>query len=248
MLKTINGSNSLLKWSQNANHSNIFQDDGSTELDDTIKTLIADFFNSLNDKMENSKIVKFSVLWEKESNTLVRNTINTIRRYCQLRCTSVGEEALKRVAYKVRGNVGEILGEQYFKSFSDEYDCDADRYEPVDPHKEYKLDAQTYSVLNENIPIGIQIKNWDGPITDDVLISASYEDAVAIRQMGDNYREYILRPRQYVFSFTDLKTTLWIDEPRNSGIVRFIGPSEIDKHTKSMNIVLKKIINSLNAY
>lgn len=247
MLKTVTGINSLLLWNQNANHSNILQESNSTVLDDKVKELVTDFFEDLYKTVTTCNITKFSTLWVQSCNKLNKKVVNDIRRYCQSKFTSVGEEALNKVADKVRGNVGEIFAEQFFKSFGDEYDCDSDAYQPVDPHCEFKLDAQSCSSINKNIPIGIQIKNWSNPITNDIFISASYEDIVAFRSINPEYqREYLIKPRQYVFSFTEAKDNLWLDNERNAGIVQFIGPKDIDKHSQNIQVLLKKIINSLN--
>lgn len=236
-MKTISSEKSLIIWGRNANRTNI------TKVPDKyyLKEDYLKVFMQLRDWAagEGSNYSVFIKKW---------HDINT--RVCTELASKLvadhkesSDEEILAVINKFRGNVGEIMAEKIFTSFSSDFDVVDGSYETVDPDNEMFVDAKCISRFDK-MPLGVQVKNYkqnDGhsnPVVRETFVKSIAMTTIWLQDLKlidkDSIVNFISRPRQIIFSFTDVSDGRLLTD--YAGSTMFYGPHKINKlelHNKS---------------
>lgn len=245
-LFTLHGKGNLTTWDNNANSCNMYKN--SVEFSKKIYDVDKKFFENLLNEFNEKKTKKFTIVWEKHCKELCNDVKNLFEK-------NENPESVAKVVNKVRGNVAEILFEAAIRSSTCSFLSDEDvlgsTYRPIENKKqEDKTDGHAVSASCDNVPVGVQIKNWGRTLVNsEVLFAAMAMSAFDLynKVTREAFEEYKKHPRQIVISFTklDSKGKMLLDKEGNASIVKFIGPNEIDKRMKSPVGVLKLIVENL---
>ena len=246
-MKTVSSKNSLIPWIRNMNGSNISNVDSLI-----LKENYISVFSKLFDYTSSSEAkVKFLEVWHH----LVNEECKAIRK--KLKNYSSDMASIILVENKFRGNVGEIFAERIFTDFGYNFDIIPSTYDAVDPANEEFVDAIAKHPI-DNLPIGIQIKNYHRDHKDFRENTVSRETFVKSMAMTTHWvqdgkfidfeklPEFFKIPRQIIFSYTNIGDSRLLND--YAGSVRFIGPNKIEKlNFEQKSYLFQQIVQEISS-
>lgn len=255
-MKTINSSNSLIYWEQNENLSGISAARGYLKED------YLSFFQQIKKCINKGGRQEFIKSWHSVLNKYCSSSPKSIV-YAKVNVLSKDKNSARRaenvmkVVNKFRGNVGEIMAEAILVKFPTEFDIIGDTYTPVDPTHEEYVDAEALSVVDQ-LPVGIQVKDYtmQGKELYNPVRRKTFDKAQVMtirwvqcqrRIPEDKIIQYLSRPRQIIFSFTEVNKDDYQLIDQTSGAVQFKGPKDIKKlKLEQKSYIFDEIIDAIS--
>ena len=217
-LQTIESDKSLVKLSQNTNHSNVFL---TNEL--IFKDFYYNFFNEFSAKTSNYSFLK---TWYK----LCDDYEVKIKNFLEIAYTGISNDSKEKIWTKFKGNVAEILFEALIK-FGKLNNYLTNEYTPVDPSREEYIDGIGINP-NTGMYVGVQIKNYSqyNHVSREIF-DKSYVMSGRFRERFNN-ADYNEKVCQIIISFSDVSDTRLINEPMSQNGFKnkiiFFGPAQIN--------------------
>lgn len=232
---TITNKYSLIHFNQNRNGSNIYGNSGEN-IDWILKPIYQKFFENITLKLQNKITGFIKNVWQKECDKTLEEVHDVLSNYFQRYNIPIDETAennFKLVMMKVRGNLGEIFAEFFFTHYGYDYNCNSNKYIPIDPTNEDYTDAETEN-FSTGLPLNIQIKNYaHEPISREIfdkccamMVQRIHGSKAIISE--ERKLDYISNSHQMIFSFTDVKDQRLLND---YDLVTFLGPNIIDSKT-----------------
>ncbi len=229
---------------------------------DFLKEVYLAFFRSLASWSEHGPGTEFlsrknGGRWHDLLNETCREVYNKVYAFSKDPDLARKEVNVKKVVNKFRGNVGEIMAEAIFLKFPSNFNIAFGSYVPVDPSQEEFVDAEALDA-GDSLPVGIQVKNYSlneenhfVPVKRETFDKAQ---AMTTRWLQDKKRipedrivEFLKKPRQIIFSFTNVdKDDFKLLEDTKCSVV-FKGPRDIaDLRLETKPFVFKEIVDEIS--
>lgn len=220
------------------------------------------FFSSLASWSEHSPGTEFlgkkgEGRWHDLLNETCRAVYNKVYAFSKDLDLARKEANVQKVVNKFRGNIGEIMAEAIFLKFPSSFNVAFGSYVPVDPSQEEFVDAEALDA-GDSLLVGIQVKNYSLdsknhfiPVKRETFDKAQ---AMTTRWLQDKRRipedklaEFLRKPRQIIFSFTDVDKDDFKLIEETKGSVVFKGPSDIaDLRLETKPFVFQEIVDEIS--